>query len=343
MQAWQAHEQSVVSLAFAPAGDTLASAAEDEPGVHIWDLAAGAVQRELALFRETATCLAFSPNGKVLAAGRPWSVELWDPATGDQQLILDSTRHFSRSLIFAPDGAGLLSAGMRLGGRWLGAPQAVMWDLTDGRMTAEFVGPASETPNLIWALDSTKVAWVRPGLGEKADPIVTITDVPTGRPRVLFDSPGPFQQPVLSPDGRTLAGAVRGDIVLWSLADLPAPVTTPQPAGWRRWLTRSPKSVVPPLAPRLTLSAGAERIDAVAFTPDGRRLLAGSAAGKVRLWDVPDLSPANGAAAAPHEPVPRAVFEWGIGPVTALAVAADGLTAAAGGRTGRVVVWDVEG
>jgi len=87
---------------------------------------------------------------------------------------------------------------------------------------------------------------------------------------------------------------------------------------------------VPPLAPRLSLSAGAERIDAVAFTPDGRRLLAGSAAGKVRVWDVPDL--ASGVAPTPAEP--RAVYEWGIGPVTALAVAADGLTAAAGGGTG---------
>ena len=234
MQVWQAHERAVVGLAFAPGGPTLATAAEDEPGVHIWDVAIGAVQRELALFKETATCLAFSPDGKMLAAGRPWSVELCDPATGDQRLILDGTRHFSRSLAFAPDGGTLLSAGMRLGGRWLGASQAIIWDLTDGRMTAEFVGPASEMPNLIWALDSTTVAWVRPGLGEKADPIVTITDVPTGRPRVLFSSPGPFREPVLSPDGQTLAGAVRGDVVLWSLADLPAPVTTPAQSGWRR-------------------------------------------------------------------------------------------------------------
>src|SRR5439155_5160624 len=102
---------------------------------------------------------------------------------------------------------------------------------------------------------------------------------------------------------------------------------------------RSPRPAVPPLRPRLVLPAGAERIDALAFTPDGRRLLAGSAVGAVRVWDVPELPPA----AADVKPVPRAVYDWGVGPVTAVAVAADGLTAAAGGATGRVVVWDLEG
>jgi WD40 repeat protein len=341
MQAWQAHGRSVVSLAFAPVGTTLATAADDEPGVRIWDLAAGAVQRELALFKETATCLAFSPDGKMLAAGRPWSIELWDPATGDQRLILEGHRHFSASLAFAPEGGALLSAGRRLGGHWDGAAQAVIWDLTDGKVTAEFVGPASDRLGLTRALDATTALWVRPGPTQKADPVVTITDVPTGRPRVLFDTPGPPRDAVLSPEGQTLAAAVRGDVVLWSLAEVAPLATTPQPTGWRRWVNRPARPSVPPLAPRLALSAGAERIDALAFTPDGRRLLAGSAAGKVRLWDVPEL--ASGVASAPRELAPRAVYEWGIGPVTAVAVAADGLTAAAGGGNGRVVVWDVEG
>jgi WD40 repeat protein len=93
---------------------------------------------------------------------------------------------------------------------------------------------------------------------------------------------------------------------------------------------------VPPLKPKATLSAGAERIDALVFAPDGRHLIAGSAAGAVRVWDVTNA----GGDSTPREP--KAVYQWGIGAVTTLAVAADGLTAAAGGSTGRVMVWDLE-
>ena len=73
-----------------------------------------------------------------------------------------------------------------------------------------------------------------------------------------------------------------------------------------------------------------QQVNAVAVTPDGSRLLTASHDGAIRTWD------ANTGASGP-------AYEWGIGPVTALAFSPDGLTCAAAGLSGNVVVWDVDG
>jgi WD40 repeat protein len=68
----------------------------------------------------------------------------------------------------------------------------------------------------------------------------------------------------------------------------------------------------------------------VLFTLDGRSLLSGSVDGTVRVWDVQTGRQRGG-------------FDWGIGRVLSLAIAPDGLTAAAGGSDNQIVVWDLDG
>lgn len=63
------------------------------------------------------------------------------------------------------------------------------------------------------------------------------------------------------------------------------------------------------------------------FLPDGHVLTCAGAT--VRLWDG-----ASGRCVR--------VFDWRIGEVTALTVAADGMRAAVGGKTGTIVVWDLD-
>ena len=67
----------------------------------------------------------------------------------------------------------------------------------------------------------------------------------------------------------------------------------------------------------------------VAFTPDGKRLLVRRPHQQVQLWDVAGGTMLN------H-------WNWQLEGVACLVVAPDGLTAVAGGRFGKVVVWDLE-
>jgi WD40 repeat protein len=67
----------------------------------------------------------------------------------------------------------------------------------------------------------------------------------------------------------------------------------------------------------------------LAFSPDGKLLLAGSDQGVCSYFE-------------PESGRITSIFDWGIGPVHSVAFSPDGLTCAAGGEKGQVVVWDVD-
>jgi WD40 repeat protein len=78
--------------------------------------------------------------------------------------------------------------------------------------------------------------------------------------------------------------------------------------------------------PRLSL-AHLNQVNCVAFSPCGRQLLSACQDKLVRVWDV-------------KTGVLLRSYDWKVGAVTALAFAPDGLTVAAGGTRGQVVIWD---
>jgi WD40 repeat protein len=76
-------------------------------------------------------------------------------------------------------------------------------------------------------------------------------------------------------------------------------------------------------------AVGAMHFKDLAFTPDGRRLVTVSNDETVRLWDAATWNEIEG-------------YEWKIGKLGCVAVSPDGMRMAAGGHTGKVVVWDVD-
>src|SRR5262249_30643918 len=76
-------------------------------------------------------------------------------------------------------------------------------------------------------------------------------------------------------------------------------------------------------------NSGRKHFTDVAFHPSGRWLAASSNHETVRVFDAATLAEV-------------AAVDWNVGAVRRIAFAPDGMRAAAAGKTGKVVVWDVD-
>lgn len=77
-----------------------------------------------------------------------------------------------------------------------------------------------------------------------------------------------------------------------------------------------------------TLRGHTNHVTALRFHPDGGTFLSGSRDSSVRLWDTTGNQ--------------RAAWNFGLGPISCLDVAPDGMTAAVAGEKGEIVVWDLD-
>ena len=179
--------------------------------------------------------------------------------------------------------------------------------------------------------------------------LLKVTDFAKGHREVLhpLDEGTEYAVLAFAPDGSTLATSGGLDdhpaVTGWNAATL-EPLRTFVPKGARTLhLSYSPDGgtlaavnaktvfLLPPdlSVPRHTL-AHPKQVNAVAFTPDGRHLLTTCQDAAVRVWD-----------AATGKVVTS--YDWNVGATTAVAVAPDGLTAAAAGQKGQVVLFDLGG
>jgi WD40 repeat protein/serine/threonine protein kinase len=253
VQAFPAHAKSVFSVAFHPEGRYLASTGADENGgkVKVWDWATG--QEKFADLcgadhdRGTAYCVAFSPDGRRLAAGSGGAVTVWD--WENHQPVLPPLRgHVDKGICvaFSRDGRRLAS------GSWDGVIH--IWDA----QTGELLHTLSEHHHVVSALafnrDGTRL------VSACFDRSLKVWDATTGLClRTLTGHIGLVLSVAFSPDGSRIASAGEDKTV-------------------RVWETATGREV-------LDLRGHAESSQGLAFSSDGLRLASGSWDTTIRVWD----------------------------------------------------------
>lgn len=292
------HALGSTMVAFSPDGRTLVSGGGDQ-FIKFWDAASGREFRTMSLDHAFGAAgsgaIVLSPDGQTLASigavDVSHAIKLWSVASGKLLHTLSGHAGFVKSIAFSPDGATLVSGsqddtlklwdvksgversslkhtGWKAGvsavafspdGRLLAAGRSdktiAVWDVAAGKLLRWLRGHAGMVHAVAFSPDGASLA------SGSSDRTIRFWDVSSGKETGVLDGgkqEGGVQTVAFSPNGRLLVSSSYDAVKVWDVA-----------AG--KPLQTIDKALRP------------------AFSPDGRMLAAGSAAGgtgNLGLWDV---------------------------------------------------------
>ena len=197
------HTYHVLSVAFSPDGQTIASGSSDKT-VRLWDLRRRKLKATLGGHVDRVGALVFSPDGKMLASGGRNGILLWDAATAEHK----------NTLIM----------------RWdTGTKQHILTVTEDKRMSLPMVKPTSpstknKTPSnpVFYVFSIASLAFSPDGKTlacAGSSGAIALLDMSTLQVKKSFSGHGVWVNSVaFSPDGQTLAsGSKDGTILIWEL------------------------------------------------------------------------------------------------------------------------------
>jgi WD40 repeat protein len=179
----------------------------------VWDVSTGQERwpKPAKLGSLPPLTLAYSVDGKYVAAAAKNLIKIWDATSGAEIKRLPGPSHMVHFLAFRPDGRQLATAS------WDGL--VTLWDVDSGKKSHVLRGHKDRAIGVAYSPDGRRLA------SSGCDNIVLLWDSQTGEKlNTLTGHIGYALGLVFSNDGKTLATnsghRYRGEILLWDVAAL---------------------------------------------------------------------------------------------------------------------------
>jgi WD40 repeat protein/serine/threonine protein kinase/tetratricopeptide (TPR) repeat protein len=301
---YRGHTSAIRSVAYSSDGSRMAAWGEDGK-ILIWDVNTGELNSAISRLGGV-TVGAWSPDDKLLACGHTnGSVTISGADAGTQEVTLLGGRGSIYDLAWSPDSSQVATTNM--------VDMAVsIWEISSEKMVVGPLRHAHWVTSLAWESDGQRLA-----AGDMAHSI-KIWNTTTGsldlNLRGNTDNPTSL---AWGRDGSLAAGLNDGTLKIYNTNGVP-------------------ESRVLPVLKVGDLPVPGIPTTAVAWSPDGNRLVSGSDDGKIRIWDPVDRKVVL---SIDGHDVGKLSPQFGL--IRSLAWSSDGTRVASGGLDGNVKVWNV--
>ncbi|KYC40721.1 hypothetical protein WA1_24075 [Scytonema hofmannii PCC 7110] len=256
------HSSGVNALALTPDGKRVISASDDKT-LKVWNLETGSLESTLTGHSSGVNALALTPDGKrVISASDDKTLKVWNLETGSLESTLTGHSDWVNALALTPDGKRVISAS--------DDKTLKVWNLETGSLESTLTGHSDWVNALALTPDGKRV------ISASDDKTLKVWNLETGSLESTLTGHSDWVNALaLTPDGkRVISASYDKTLKVWNLETGKGVFSLIKNLIARRQLLT------------LTLTGHSSWVNALALTPDGKRVISASDDKTLKVWNL---------------------------------------------------------